>query len=348
MKKQVAMILFLFTVSFLFPVEYVILPKAQSLPGFNITWTNQGSPKQMVLEESLVVQKFGLDEKILRRREVHAFSPQGDLLSLYRYGEGGSIEGMTTNVNDAQGDIRETVRIRGVGDIAYKIVYTRTNFGGLRGLPVMDVRFNPDGSIHTKNLYDYDAKGLETNRQIFNHTGYLEWRITKKYDEQGRLLDQILRRGVGTPAERRVFAYTNGGLYSEALYQDDNTVTGNFLRKTIYTYSNNVLSDQKVYKGNGDLRDATRFIYSNGSVLSEKITKDGASTFISKTTYSYDASGKKIEEVWYKTETKPDYKNTYAYDPKGNPTTLKRMKYSELFGEPVYATVQMVQIDFTY
>ncbi|MBL8991844.1 MAG: hypothetical protein JNM63_00795, partial [Spirochaetia bacterium] len=318
-------------ISFAFSIEYVVLPKGQSLPGFNIEWTNQGNPKQMILEEYYIGQKFGLDEKSLRRREVHHFNPQGDLVALYRYGEGGTIEGMETNVNDAQGELKEKIRIKGLGDIAYKIVYTRTNIGKLRGLPMMDIRYNPDGSIHTKNMYDYDVSGFKTNQLIYNHTGFLEWKISFSNDTQGRILDQILRRGVGTPAERRVFVYTNGGLYSEMLFQDDNTPTGNLLRKTINTYASNNLSEQKIFKGNGDLRSATRFVYSNaGGLLSEKITRDASSAFIARVTFSYDASGRKTEEIWYKTETKPDSKITYAYDPKGNPLLLKRLKYSEL------------------
>lgn len=335
--------------SFAFSIEYVVVPKGQSLPGFNIEWTNQGNPKEMILEEYYVSQKFGLDEKSLRRREIHRFSPQGDLLALYRYGEGGTIEGMLTNVNDAQGDLKETTRIKGIGEIAYKIVYTRTNIGRLRGLPVMDIRYNPDGSIHTKNMYDYDANGFLTNQLIYNHTGFLEWRVSRSNDTQGRILDQMLRRGVGTPAERRVFVYTNAGLYSEALYQDDNTPQGNLVRKTINTYSSNNLSEQKVFKGNGDLRSATRFVYSNASgLLAEKIIRDASSAFIARTTYTYDASGRKLEEIWYKTETKPDSKLTYTYDPKGNPSLLKRLKYSELFGEPVYSPVQIVQLEYGY
>lgn len=336
--------------SFAFSIEYVVPPKGQSLPGFNLEWTNQGNPKQMTWEYYSVAQKFGLDEKTLRRREIHHFNPQGDLIALYRYGEGGTIEGMLTNVNDAQGELKESTRIKGLGDIAYKIVYTRTNIGNRRGLPVMDIRYNPDGSIHTKNMYDYDANGFLTNQLIYNQTGFLEWRVSRSNDTQGRVLDQMLRRGVGTPSERRVYVYTNGGLYSEALFQDDNTPTGNLLRKTINTYaSNNNLSEQKVYKGNGDLRWTSRFIYSNaGGLLAEKISRDANSSFISRTTYTYDASGRKLEEIWYKTETKPDSKLTYTYDPKGNPSLLKRLKYSELFGEPVYSPVQIVQLEYAY
>jgi len=63
--------------SFAFSIEYVVPPKGQSLPGFNLEWTNQGNPKQMILEEYYVSQKFGLDEKSLRRREISRGSSSG-------------------------------------------------------------------------------------------------------------------------------------------------------------------------------------------------------------------------------------------------------------------------------
>lgn len=301
----------------------------------------------MTVEEYNVIQKFGLDEYLLRRREIRAFDGRGFMVSRKVYGGEGSIEGMETNTLDLQGFALESLRLRGLADVFYKWTYTRTNWP-LPGLITEETRYQADGSIHSRNLYQYDGAGSETKRLMFNHTGLLEYRQVQAWDSNRNPLERILFRGTGTIQERVVWTWSNRAAASENTYD----MEGQIIRRIRWAYTNarapGQPSGEWIYRGDGELRERSEFFYDASGRLAEVRKWDGASVFRARMTNAYDPQGRKSEEFWFKDAQTPGWKFEYLRDPKGNPVELRRLQFSPKFGETAWDLSQAVKITYNY
>jgi len=316
-------------------------------PGYHLQWSNQGSPKLMTVEEYNVIQKFGLDEYLLRRREIRAFDGRGFMVSRKVYGGEGAVEGMETNTPDALGFASESLKFRGLADIHYKWVYQRTNIP-VAGLLTEETRYQADGSIHSRNLFSYDATGAETNRLMYNQTGLLEYRQSQAFDSNRNLVERILFRGTGTIQEKLSWAYSNRLPITESTFD----MEGQVVRRVRRAYTNarapGQPSGEWIYRGDGELRERSEFFYDASGRLAEVRKWDGASVFRARMTNAYDPQGRKTEEFWFKDAQTPGWKFEYLRDPKGNPVELRRLQFSPKFGETAWDLSQAVKITYNY
>ncbi len=323
----------------------------ESYVGYRVSWSNLGNPKKLTVEDFRVKQNFGLDEKTIRFREIKNYTAQGYLASKVTFGPEENFVDVITNTLDPAGNVAEKMRVQGLSEISDKWVYSRTNIGTQNGLVVSEVRYKKDGHIHSKNVYDYDAAGRWTNRLYYNDSGLVEYRQSQSFESNGLAIDLITRRSTGTIQEKKLWAWTNQWLQSETLFNTE----GEVLRKTVNTYliltngwKDPVKSEEKVFRGDGELREWSKFSYDNLGQLIERLTVDGANVFRSKTTYKYDGSQKKIEECDYKTATLIDKRFVITYDPKGNPMEVRQEVLSTLFGENTFELRQLLKLTFEY
>jgi hypothetical protein len=338
--------LFIFLIS-----SQLFAGEIESYPGYRVTWSNLGSPKKIVIEDYGVRQNFGLDEKTLRLREVKNYTVQGFLASKVSYGPGDALVDQISNVPDQAGNVSERMRIQGLSEMADKWVYTRTNIAGQNGLVVSELRYQKDGKVRSKNTYDFDSEGRWTNRLFYNESGLVEYRQTQSFESNGNKLDLVTWRSTGHIQDKTLWSWSNNLLQSENWYNMD----GELVRRTIWTYAiltngfkDPVKSEEKIFRGDGELRESSKFFYDASGQLVRRDTADGGGVFRSKSIYKYDTSGKKMEEAQYKSDTLIDLRFVYSYDAKGNPIEVRQEKQSVMFGEINFELKQLLKINFEY
>ena len=164
--------------------------------------------------------------------------------------------------------------------------------------------YSSNGSLFSKNIYNYDAKAKQLEVGIYDgDDGSLLMKIISKYDSKGNKVEENRCFSEGSSCVKHVYKYDNkGNRVEESLYDVD----GNLENKNICTYDSKgnrieencyaidgSLSWKSVntYDDKGNLIEWSRYA-SDGSLWQKAIHKydyDKRGNWIVKTTYENDA-----------------------------------------------------------
>jgi len=183
-----------------------------------------------------------------------------------------------------------------------------------KGNKTEDSRFNADGNLTLKLVYDYDDKGLCSVEDRYNSDGMMarHRKFAYKYDDAGKVIEEDFL-GVQITYGKTTYTYdSKGNVIEKSWFNSDGTVG---------------MKETSKYDDNGNMIETTNYV------------RDGKPEW--RITYKMDASGKLAEETWYKNGTKFFITYTYSYDEQGRKTEMhylneKRKSYMKWTFKRVY------------
>lgn len=156
----------------------------------------------------------------------------------------------------------------------------------------MEENFYDEQDEHSfKIVFEYDKNGnLITESSFFFPDGYLNNKLTYRYDEKGRKIERKNR--------------------------DNN-------KYETYQYNGN-LTEKKEYYPDGSLSLQRIYQYDHKGNLTEETINDANGDLHQKNTYKYDRKGRKTERSQYNSEAILHTHHTFKYNTQGNLTEEKQ------------------------
>lgn len=166
-----------------------------------------------------------------------------------------------------------------------------------------------------KIVYQFNEKGLETEKWFFNPTDVLHFRLTCKYDSSGRLLEEIrFDKGIH-PVLKTEYGYDDKGLPIGRTIYGSNSKP---LDKFMYRYNTgNKITDSIRYDFYGNLVEKFSWNYDSSKHLVTKTWFKSADSSVLVTTYEYNENWKLIREK-INAASGSNREINYSYDMKGN------------------------------
>ena len=148
---------------------------------------------------------------------------------------------------------------------------------------VEDAFFNSKEELQTREEYEYDEEGRKIRWEVFNgdnallsyslyiYEGDLNTRI-ENYSPSGKSMDYF------------VLEYTpEGSLAKEVWYTEEEDVK----ETKVFTYENNLLTEQTFLRGNGSVRRRVKHAYNDAGYPVEQVFLDGGGDIQERITYEY-------------------------------------------------------------
>lgn len=177
-------------------------------------------------------------------------------------------ESRTANTYDEKNRLLTTVYRNGLGiktgtgshtydeeanTVTFEGTYTSyTQYLNENGDLLRVLTVNHGNGVEMESLYEYDALGRNT-RTVSYYDGALSSTLETRYDDQGRILEEVWRDADGTVFSRNTLSYT------------ENTQTALDLEgyKTVITYRpDGQMEKMETYAPSGELELLTEYIYS--------------------------------------------------------------------------------------
>jgi len=192
-----------------------------------------------------------------------------------------------------------------------------------------------EGELLFKQNITYDNSGKKIREERFNG---MEYQIIK-YAYDGDKVSEIIRSDIyGDIEQKRIFNYT-GQICTVSIFDNQSKNIGKIINK--YDNHGNIIESIE-YDENGGLKEKYDYTFDENNLLKEK-TKHAGSNFIyqefyeydsknqlvkvikeepkgkkvTSNIYTYDSSGKLIEEQWYDNHPTENSKKNYYYNNKG-------------------------------
>lgn len=221
-----------------------------------------------------------------------------------------------------------------------------------------------------KITHEYDAKGLSVASTEYTPRDVVLNKITSKYDNSGKLIEEICSNADGEEIWKQITTYKDGLKIDVSEYD----AKGNLKDKTIYTYDNGKLVDETSYDGEGALvwkiiykynaAGRVEFVsdYSSDGKLNEQsiyaYTDTGAiesiSTFVaftgkqSQKVFRYGSNGTLNEITTYDNTKQVTKRVLLKYDTNENVIKVSEYDVAEKFGTTVNELVAMSEYVYEY
>lgn len=193
-----------------------------------------------------------------------------------------------------------------------------------------------------KYVYVFDEKGLETEKWFFNPVEVLLFRMTRKFDSKGHLLEEIhFDKGISIilkveygyspngipmgrtiygsnqkPLEKFIYRYNTGNKIIDSSHYD---FYGTLIEKFLWNYDTvRHVGLKKWIRPRVKDTSITRYEYDMAWRLTRE--KNIASNDSSEVSYDYDSKGRLLKESRRYQDGGNDLIKKYAYDNKGNIT----------------------------
>lgn len=182
-----------------------------------------------------------------------------------------------------------------------------------------------------QNLVEIMESELKENPEYLKkHMGsafsfYYTWKTTFKYDRNGKLIEVADFKMPGLMlSSKTINKYNESGKIAEQLFYRGEEIPDG---KIIFSYdSKGNMIEKKTYNPDGALKNKITSLYNNNGKVIEynNLKPDGGLSL--KETYKYDDKGNIIECMQFKSGEKTETKYTYRFDDKNNRIELKTYK----------------------
>jgi len=167
-----------------------------------------------------------------------------------------------------------------------------------------------NGRIRTIVEYNYSEAG---NKGFNVKTGA---RFVKSYNEQGRLVKEIVFDANRIYTSRSAYKYNDDGTLAE---ERNYTPAGKFQFANIYTYDNEGRElSMKNYNAEGLLFIKSEYEYDNKGNLITETTKDADENIINTAKWKYDRKNNPIQEETFDADKRLTRKSLFVYDSSSN------------------------------
>lgn len=180
--------------------------------------------------------------------------------------------------------------------------------------------FNIDGTVHSKVSFGRDLGGSKSEEAYYDGKGHLYRKRFFRPEPDARLIREESYGPEGSLVARTLPSYNETGILSQLETYDG---AGILTHSRIYDQAGNLTED--IQYENGSVSVKSVGIYdSNGNKLEESHFKADGSLFSesllnpAKIIYSYDATGRQVQQILYGAEGSVTWRLNYAYDSKGN------------------------------
>lgn len=177
-------------------------------------------------------------------------------------------------------------------------------------VPVAATTAGYNGRIRTIVEYNYSDVGSSG----FNiKTGA---RFVKSYDEQGRLVKELIFDANRAQTSRSMYKYNDDGTLAE---ERNYSPTGKFQFANLYTYDNEGREQtMKNYNAEGLLFIKAEYDYDSRGNLIKETTKDADEISINIAKWKYDSNNNAIQEETYDADMILTRKTMFVYDSSNN------------------------------
>jgi len=164
---------------------------------------------------------------------------------------------------------------------------------------------------------ELNEAGFPLSEETYMEDGSLQHRFTYRYDDQNRVVEEILTEGDGMISEHRSMEYDEQGRLSRELlhYQDETCDVTEFVRD-----ENGRTLVKRTLDSDGEEETRTEFVYDKGNLVTQKTYTSGDKT--EEVNYTFDADNHLLEEEG----ELPDgsYSIVNEYDENGRQSLSKR------------------------
>lgn len=144
-----------------------------------------------------------------------------------------------------------------------------------------------------KYIYSYDSEGKMTESSALTPRDVLENRISYSYDALGNLVKQVCFDADGNQLWNTTTTFKDGNKTESSEFSKDKLNA-----KTIYTYTDNLLTDESYYNGEGTLIWKMIYKYNSNGKIEAEFEYNGEGTLDEERKYSYLDSGL-IDSITY-------------------------------------------------
>ena len=186
-----------------------------------------------------------------------------------------------------------------------------------------DYTYNPDGSLASSTVFNYNKEGVLEQEDGYNGDGSPEYTNIYKSDKDGNFTLIKLFDGAGNLFLKTACDYDKDGNetaeinYTQVLEREK--MRDAVLDKTVWQHDKdgNITKEQYLEGDSGVIR-TTYFTYDANGHISERVNSENG--FKLKTTYKYDIKGNVVEETQYDAAGKIVTRIMTTYDERGNST----------------------------
>lgn len=187
----------------------------------------------------------------------------------------------------------------------------------------VDGKLEEKGRTKQLDIVNYDTKGNEAERTIYDDYGFLVGKEVHTHDAHGYLIESVLSDPKGVVMGRRVYAYDNSkltqivgsdGKGNVGLKQVNSYGENDRLREVSY-YDPKKAVGKTVYKydGKGNISEVAFYLAND----SKAVAPIGPCLGAHRVTYSYDEKGQPHKVVAYEPDGEVKKSWQYSYNPKG-------------------------------
>ena len=174
----------------------------------------RGPVKKVIKETYNLVDKFGTVTQELEGRAVSQYNRKGTRTEVINYDENENIKSRAVYVVSVDGIAAGGTRYNAWGAVESKWTYTYEANGVAERM--IQRTYNPDGSLDSVLVYNYDAGGRMAESVIYNADGTLSARIVNSYNMQGNMVETNLYGAKGELNARITYTYNEQGYQIES------------------------------------------------------------------------------------------------------------------------------------
>ena len=274
------------------------------------------------------------------------FDLEGNKTEITTYTADNIVSGKIEFSYDAARKLAEKMHYDADGSLRFRETFAH-------GKRVGSVEYSAEGSLHTKEIFNYDVKGRLTGRTLYNANGSPVEEAVINYDAEGNRIEQEnlpekARAGcfdsyVADRQGNKIDIYTEGAYTVKRIYSAEgdpleiifNKVTGHIINRYVFSHDGmGRVTRVAQYIGcaalEGDLPNRwlrplvkvltslkTICAYSIQGNFSKAVGSVANGIPLTERVYIYDPKGRLIKESVYFTGS-VSMKTVYSYDPRGN------------------------------
>ena len=219
------------------------------------------------------------------------------------------VNNLEKRLNEKQTDVNKQCmiktchRVKGdQNELLYKSTYNS------KEQEIETIRYKPDGSVEMILSFEYNEHGDEIKQTHDYINGGSIWTITRKYDQNKKLIEVYHQEGIKEPTLERSYKYNELGVRIEEIDSEGGR------SKNIYDSQGNLI-EEKYFNKDGLYSSSTLYTYDkDGNVIEDKFISRN-SNWSSRTVYEYDENGREVHQRTYgsKETLKYEFVSTYEF-----------------------------------
>lgn len=179
------------------------------------------------------------------------------------------------------------------------------------GHPMVAITYNPDGTVEHKYQYKYNNEGKVIDEILLESDDEVTEHRSMEYNDEGQLVKEFIHYLDGT-ADSLLYTYDKEGRLLSRRSIDSDGETGNYL---VNVFEGDHVISETEYDIAGEIITQRKIIYDENGNITEEVFRTPEANY--NILYSYDEKGVASVRRRYNEEKHLMERNTFTYDFEG-------------------------------